>query len=69
MITLQQAADARLARMYTTNATNPTFNISDVGTLFSFGETAAYMIVFADETGETASREWVNYFFGKDSRA
>ena len=64
-ITLQQAANARLARMYTSNATNPTFNLSDTGVLFSFGETAAYLLVFGNAEGTSASRELVEYFFGK----
>lgn len=66
-ITLQQAADARLARMYTSNATNPTFNISSTGVTFSFGETAAYLFVFniGGALSGNANRTFVEYFFRK----
>ncbi|MCJ1327625.1 hypothetical protein MMC10_004296 [Thelotrema lepadinum] len=62
-IDLQQAADARLARMYTSNATNPTFSISDTGTIFSFGETAAYILILGDASSLTVERDLVEYLF------
>lgn len=64
-IDIQTAANARLARVLTSNLTNPTFGLSQIGTLFSFGETAAYIAVFGDGASGTVNRSWINYFFGK----
>jgi hypothetical protein len=57
------AANARLARVLTSNATNPTFSLNKLGTQFSFGETAAYILVFGDKVTGTVKKSWVEYFF------
>ena len=44
-IDIQTAANARLARILTSNLTNPTFNLSVNGILSSPGETVAYSTV------------------------
>lgn len=62
---MQQAATARLARVNTSNATNPTFALSQLGEEFGFGETAAYIIVFGDRVSGTAPRSFVEFLFGK----
>ncbi|PWY91289.1 Cloroperoxidase [Aspergillus sclerotioniger CBS 115572] len=62
LIDFNAAAHARLARVNTSMATNPTYTESETGHAFSYGESAAYMIVFA-EGSETANRSWVEYFF------
>jgi hypothetical protein len=72
-ITVQMAANARYARVQTSNATNPTFGLSVLGEEFGFGESAAYLFFFGDDSrgadgGELlkgeARREMVEYFFG-----
>ena len=65
IIDVQQAANARLARVQTSNATNPTFGFSQTGTDFSFGETAAYIIVLGDKVAGTVRKSRVEYLFGK----
>lgn len=65
LIDMYQAAEAHEARLNTSKATNPTFNLSETGLTFSFGETAAYMIVFEDTNLGYANRSWVEYFFGE----
>ena len=58
------AANARLARVYTSNATNPTFGFTSLGREFSFGESAAYILVLGDRVSGTVPRCWVEYLFG-----
>ncbi|PYI07359.1 Cloroperoxidase [Aspergillus sclerotiicarbonarius CBS 121057] len=62
LIDYKEAAQARLARVNTSMATNPTYSVSEIGLVFSYGETAAYMLIFAEGDG-TANRTWVEYFF------
>ncbi|EXJ75405.1 uncharacterized protein A1O5_02101 [Cladophialophora psammophila CBS 110553] len=66
IIDIETAAKARLARVDTSKATNPTFNLTTTGTLFSFGETAAYIIALGDRETGTVRRAWVEYLFGKN---
>jgi hypothetical protein len=63
MIDVQQAADARWSRLQTSNATNPDFDLSDLGFNFGVGETAAYIIVLGDRVTGTVPRAWVQYLF------
>lgn len=64
-INIAQAAAARLARVKTSNATNPTFSLSDLGSGFSIGETAAYIAILGDTVEGTVKRELVEYLFGE----
>ena len=52
--------------MYTSNATNPTFNISSLGAAFSVGETAAYFLVFGNREAGLVNRTWIEYFFANE---
>ncbi|KAI0005272.1 Chloroperoxidase [Xylariaceae sp. FL0662B] len=63
IIDVQMGANARSARLRTSNATNPTFTMSDIGTAFSFGETAAYIVVLGDKVSGTVEKSWVEYLF------
>lgn len=65
-IDVSQAAAARMARIQTSNTTNPTFGFTKVGKQFSLGESAAYLIVLGNKTTRTANRTVVTYLFGKD---
>lgn len=65
-IDVPQAAAARLARVGTSNATNPTFGFTKIGMQFSLGESAAYIIVLGNATSRTVNRTVVEYLFGKD---
>ena len=64
-ITMQMAANARQARIKTSQATNPEYELSDLGSTFSFGESAAYVVVLGDKNTQTVNRTWVEWFFGK----
>ncbi|OJK04274.1 hypothetical protein ASPACDRAFT_55776 [Aspergillus aculeatus ATCC 16872] len=63
IITVQAAANAREARVRTSNATNPTFTLSELGTAFGYGETAAYIIILGNKTSGLVDRSWVEYLF------
>lgn len=62
---MQMAANARQARIKTSQATNPEYELSDLGSTFSFGESAAYVVVLGDKNTQTVNRTWVEWFFGK----
>ena len=66
IVDVQMAAKARLARVHTSKATNPTFTLTKTGRQFSFGETAAYIIALGDRVTGTVKRSWVEYLFGKN---
>ncbi|KAI1847523.1 hypothetical protein JX265_000773 [Neoarthrinium moseri] len=63
VIDVQMAADARLARVKTSMATNPDYSMSDLGSGFSIGETAAYIIIIGDSISGTVEKSWVEYLF------
>lgn len=58
------AADSRLARLITSNNTNPNFTLSDLGSSFSVGETAAYVAILGDQKSGTVRKCLVEYLFG-----
>ena len=64
-ITIQQAADARLARFTTSQKTNPEYSMSPLGDIFSAGESIAYIFVLGDFTKQTVPKRYVEYLFGK----
>jgi hypothetical protein len=57
------AANARIARIKTSMATNPTYAMSDLANAFTLGESAAYVVVFGDKTTATVPRAWVKWLF------
>lgn len=59
------AAASRHARVITSAITNPEFAFSELGAQFSYGETGAYLMFLGDKVAATASKAWVEYFFGK----
>ena len=58
------AAKARLARVTTSNLTNPEFDLTAARMGASFTETGFYLSVMGDAVEGVAKREWVNIFFG-----
>ncbi len=64
-ITIQMAANARQARINTSKATNPTYQMSELGNDFTYGESAAYVVVFGNKTSGTVKRSWVEWLFGE----
>ncbi|KAG7284506.1 hypothetical protein NEMBOFW57_010881 [Staphylotrichum longicolle] len=62
-INIKMAAKARLARIKTSKATNPTYQMSDLGDAFTYGESAAYVVVFGDKKSGTVKRSWVEWLF------
>ncbi|KAK4444575.1 Chloroperoxidase [Podospora aff. communis PSN243] len=63
MINIEMGAKARYARIQTSSATNPSFELSELGSSFSFGESVAYVIVTGDKVSGTANRSWVEWLF------
>lgn len=68
IIDIQAAARSRQARVNTSIATNPTYNMSELGLDFSYGETAAYILILGDKYSGKVNRSWVEYLFGKVNR-
>lgn len=62
-ITVKMAAKARLARIKTSKATNPTYQLSELGDAFTYGESVAYVVVFGDKKSATVKRSWVEWLF------
>lgn len=58
------AANARYARVQTSNETNPTFELSELGEEFGYGESAAYIGIIGDKTTGTVEKKMVEYLFG-----
>lgn len=46
-------------------ATNPNYTMSELGDSFSYGETAAYIIVLGDKEKGLVNRSRVEYLFGE----
>ncbi|KAK1757950.1 heme-thiolate peroxidase [Echria macrotheca] len=63
VINIEMAAHARVARIKTSQATNPTYSLSNLGSEFSFGESVAYVVLLGDKVSGTANRSWVQFFF------
>ncbi|KAK7953489.1 Cloroperoxidase [Apiospora saccharicola] len=63
VINTTMAAAARQARIRTSNATNPQYSLSDLGSGFSLGEAAAYLIILGERGNYTARRNVVQYLF------
>ncbi|KAI1379540.1 Chloroperoxidase [Hypoxylon crocopeplum] len=63
IVDLKESARARVARLETSNATNPTFSLSDLGKTFGLGEIAAYTAVFGDISAGTTIKAPLEYFF------
>ena len=59
------AAASRLARVITSNATNPEYSLSDLGSGFSIGETAAYIMLLGNTTTGMVEKKRVEYLFGE----
>lgn len=69
MITMEMTAKAQLARLKTSQDTNPLFELSELGELFSLGESVVYVTILGDVSSGTAqvNRSLVEYFFGKSA--
>lgn len=68
IIDIHAAARSRQARVNTSISTNPTYNMSELGLDFSYGETAAYILILGDKYSGRVNRSWVEYLFGKFNR-
>ncbi|KAH6844772.1 Peroxidase, family 2-domain-containing protein [Chaetomium sp. MPI-CAGE-AT-0009] len=66
LITLKMAADARYYRIKTSQATNPEYTMSELGDAFTYGESAAYVVLFGDKESKTVPRSWVEWLFEKE---
>jgi len=65
IINIEMAAKARLGRIKTSQATNPMYEMSELGNQFTFGESVAYVGLMGDKVSGTANRSWVEWFFGE----
>ncbi|KNG91599.1 hypothetical protein ANOM_000168 [Aspergillus nomiae NRRL 13137] len=66
LIDLHAGARARLARINTSKATNPTFDLSGSRLRFSYAQTATYLLVFGDKVSATVNTSWIEYLFEKE---
>jgi len=64
IIDIRMAAYARAGRIATSKATNPEYQMSELGDAFTYGESVAYVILIGDKHTGTANRSWVEYLFG-----
>jgi hypothetical protein len=64
IINVTMAANARYARVQTSNDTNPTYSLSELGEEFGYGESAAYIGILGDKTSGTVQKKIVEYLFG-----
>jgi hypothetical protein len=58
------AANARAARVATSNATNPSFNLTYIADK-GFSEPAAYFFALGNRTTHNVNRTFVEYLFSK----
>ena len=65
IVDLKMAANARYYRIKSSQATNPTYSMSDLGDAFTYGESAAYVVLFGDKETQTVPRSWLEWLFGK----
>lgn len=64
-VTLESAAAARLLRVETSAATNPTFYLNSTNSAISLGETAAYLLALGDRVTGQAPLDRVRMMFGE----
>ncbi|KAJ5086072.1 hypothetical protein N7532_010843 [Penicillium argentinense] len=62
-IDIQSAARAHVARVNTSNTTNPTFALSDAAMTTALGESGFCIVVLGDKTAGTVQKNWVEYLF------
>jgi hypothetical protein len=67
MITVQQVADARMARLATSKRTNPEHSLSSLADGFSWGECASFFEIMADGKTGTVDKRFIEYWFRKFS--
>lgn len=65
VVTLEQVAASRVARMATCEAENPEYNLTTAGAAAGWGEATLFLIVMGNKTTGNASREFVEIFFRK----
>ncbi|KAL4861205.1 hypothetical protein BDV12DRAFT_208265 [Aspergillus spectabilis] len=63
MITVDQVAKARMARLATSKQTNPEHELSALADGFSWGECASFFEIMADGTTGTVNKTFIEYWF------
>ncbi|KAL4895297.1 Peroxidase, family 2-domain-containing protein [Aspergillus ambiguus] len=63
MITVDQVAKARMARLATSEKTNPKHSLSLLADGFSWGECASFFEIMADGTTGTVNKTFIEYWF------
>ncbi|KAL4880358.1 hypothetical protein BJY04DRAFT_219353 [Aspergillus karnatakaensis] len=63
MITVEQVAKARMARLATSKQTNPEHSLSLLADGFSWGECASFFEIMADGTTGTVNKTFIEYWF------
>lgn len=63
MITVEQVATARMARLETSKITNPEHELSLLADGFSWGECASFFEIMADGTTGTVDKTFIEYWF------
>ncbi|PNS19882.1 hypothetical protein CAC42_7849 [Sphaceloma murrayae] len=63
LITVEQLAQARMARLATSIRTNPQHELTALGDGFSWGECASFFEIMADGTTGTVDKKFIDYWF------
>ncbi|PLB34724.1 peroxidase family protein [Aspergillus candidus] len=63
MITVDQLAKARMARLATSKKANPEHDLSQLADGFSWGECASFFEIMADGTTGTVDKRFIDYWF------
>lgn len=67
MITVDQLAKARMARLATSKKANPEHDLSQLADGFSWGECASFFEIMADGTTGTVDKRFIDYWFRKST--
>jgi hypothetical protein len=62
LITVEQVAKARMARLATSQKTNPEHKLSKLADGFSWGEMASFFEIMADGTTGTVEKKFIEYW-------
>ncbi|EYE98335.1 Cloroperoxidase [Aspergillus ruber CBS 135680] len=69
IVDIQTAARSSQTRVNISIATNPTYNMCELGLDFSYGEIAAYILILGSKYSGKVNRSWVKYLFENERLA
>ncbi|KAI1172244.1 Chloroperoxidase [Nemania sp. FL0916] len=66
VLDVQMVANSRAQRQMRSNLTNPKYQLSEVGYLFSVAENAAILSILGDKVTQTCPKKFADFLFGED---